>query len=228
MLKKQLTAFTTSLLFPFLLNANDPYAGLEGGMQGTTKHQNAYLIHQQNNTAGWATRFFGGALWNNGVFPVRQGIEIGLNQYKTVTNTIHLPQNAQMIRSDLSRKALDVMAVVDYEFANKINIFAKGGIAYMKQRMQTRSETFVTDPIHAQTNNQELVQREDFDPVKRNRYIPKASVGFGYQVAPKQSMDFNYSYVFGKRKGPLFVTNKRYSDVLAVDSFMLAWNYHFS
>jgi opacity protein-like surface antigen len=210
-----------------ICHANDPYAGFEGGLQGGAKYNSAHLVHQNKESSGWTTRIFGGTLWESS-YHFRHGVEIGLSQYKTVSNTLHLPQNTQMIHSDVNRKSLDLMAIVDYELDNKINVFAKSGIAYMKQKSQTRSEVFVSDPISAQEANLEVVKSEKYAPIKRNKYVPKAVVGFGYQIAPKQTMDVNYSYAFGKRKAPLFTTSKKHSDVLAVDSLMLAWNYHFS
>ena len=206
--------------------AADTYAGIEGGIQGSTKHQNAYLIHQHKTSAGWTTRVFSGAYWPS-QFHAKQGFEIGFTQFKTVSNTLHMPQHTQMIRSDIKRRSLDIMASFDYPFENKMDAFIKAGFAYMKQRAQTRSETFVVDPILAQELDIDMVRADKFEPVKRNRFLPKATIGIGYDIAPKQSIDINYSYTFGKRKAPLLVTNKKYSDVLAVDALLLAWHYHF-
>lgn len=224
---KTIAVVSSILCLPMTALANQPYFGVEGGLQGGVKYQDSQFL-DKNKDSGWATRLFVGSKWDN-TSAFKHGVEVGINKYETLNAQLNMPLNKQILNTNLKRQGLDVLGVIDYSMPQNVDLFAKGGVAYIKQTGETSVKTYSHDPVGAIFQHADLVHEEKVADVKQSRILPKAVVGAGYNFSSKHSVNVNYSYVFGKNKGKVIPeANNKKNDVLGVDSVMFAYNYHFA
>lgn len=199
---------------------------LEAGMQGHSKHHHEHVTNVSQNHKGWTGRVGTGTFWQvNDLFNF--GIELGIGKYQPITQYVHLPMNSQVISTEIDRRALDFLLLGSYSYNSRFNFITKAGIAYLKQKSQTYSEKFVLDPIVAQTLEQDYILKENFNAIKRNRYLPKLAAGISYALTANQTLDIEYQYIYGNRKGFRFATHKKYTDIHYADNISIAWRYYF-
>lgn len=209
-------------LLPISQTFAAPYAGLELGRSGSVQFKNAQdFTNTQRN--GWAGRGYLG--YTIGKKVVNYGVELGYNQLEKGRA---LAQTSQAnLESSIKRRSVDLLGVVSYPVIDKLEIVAKGGVAYVDQKTVNRASLAhaATAPNPFVNPSVETVQASHKD----RRVLPKTGVGFSYSITEKQGFDVTYNYTFGKRRINFDSSSQAEGHkVLSNDSINLGWHYSFA
>jgi len=110
------------------------------------------------------------------------GVEAGINGYQNKNI------DAGLIDVSLKRFSTDALGVLTVYPTSKFNLFAKGGAAYVRQKLSVSGSMF------------RLNVRED-------NIVPKAAVGVGYDICPNINVNLSLNHEFNRDKMVTFVSD---------------------
>jgi opacity protein-like surface antigen len=126
-----------------------------------------------------------GKLWGDNT--INYGLESGVQFYNTDANSSASAWGNQYKEQDsLDGYNIDLLGVYQYNFNGGINVFAKGGLAYVRQTLNTK----------VWTNNQLTTNESGTDAI----VTPEIGLGVGYQFTPQIGMNFTTNYYFNAPK----------------------------
>lgn len=187
----------TSLLAlsPMLAFATPDYY-VTGQLGGTIISDGTNKMYNWNdNPSGVTGRVALGYLDGNA--PLNYGLEAGLQSY-------HATWSDSAANLTYNGYNIDLLGVLRYSFNSGINVFGKGGIAYVHQKQEIKYKAF----------NLEGTQ-------SGNKFAPELALGVGYQFTPQVEVSLSTNTVFAG-------SPSNSNPVGTNSSFLLGLTYHFA
>lgn len=189
-----------------------PYIGISGGIGGMdTPKLSDYAKSASGNyseslRSGVAGRAYAGYLFGDSL---KYGLEVGGAFYPN--NKYSLGIVGSSMKWTYSGYNVDVLGVLRQSFSN-FNIFAKAGLAYTWQKLESQS----VFPAGQTTS------------ISTSKVLPEVAVGFGYDFTPNFGANLAYSHIFGNKPDSLpSVNSSNLNRVASVNMLTLGLNYHF-
>lgn len=150
-----------------------PYVSGQVGFYGQGNNNFVDNLFNHNSDRQLTGRVAGGYEWEMDYF-YNIGLEVGLNGYKNASVAIgHTELNLTGHRA-----SADLLGVVNVFATPEINVFAKGGFAYVKQKF----------PAH--------YQNTPFISIHESNVVPKVEIGTGYNLLDNVNVNFSLNHEF--------------------------------
>jgi len=203
-----------------------PYIGIAGGYGGMytpelNKDARQAADHQfSEDRMGFAGRANVGYLWSVGSPNLKLGTEIGFNHYPDnkyklgpkdeVTNDTH--------KWTYKGYSVDALGVAHLNLNSGFSLIGKAGVAYVHQEV-TREFTYVVSSQNSSASS------------TKNKVLPEAAAGFGYDFTQNFGMNLTYNHIFGSTPKAIVFSQeslKGLDDVASVNMLTLGIDYHFA
>lgn len=196
-----------------------PYISGQVGMVGFGDHDNPYSnITGKDSDIKATGRVAGGYLFDvNNCLKV--GLEAGLNGFgkEKFTTTILTDQGNTTLNQTWRRTSVDTLAVLDYQVTPEVNLFAKAGPAFVREKL-SQQMVFSTANVSLQGAGS----------LSNCRVTPKAVIGAGYNVTESVNLNLALSHEF-KRDANKFVNNSLYANAMPSSTTLMAGvNFNFA
>jgi len=161
--------------------AGTPGAYVQGVMGGNAVFSNNDYSFGNDTATGFSFGAATGYLW--GCDAVNYGVELGGLLYpRTTTSNRAIPGTNINSNFSVNGYNVDLLGVLKYNFPSGFNVFAKGGVAYVNQKVSLNA-------LGSSSTTVSLNKTDD-------TFAPEAAIGVGYQLNQNWDVNLTVNTVF--------------------------------